>query len=107
VVQSVARNSITRRLILRGSGTNRRQLHERRYRTDIPKTRRALGIVQADHTPADMIVVDEINRLPISRPWVTIIFDVSSRAVLGLHAALESLRRPRNSPSTPPGSASA
>ena len=36
-----------------------------------------------------MIVVDEINRLAIGRPWVTIIFDVATRAVLGFHATLE------------------
>jgi putative transposase len=36
-----------------------------------------------------LIVVDEINRLPIGRPWVTIIFDVARRAVLGFHATLE------------------
>src|SRR6202035_1264270 len=46
-------------------------------------------IVQADHTPVDLIVVDDVNRLPIGRPWVTIIFDVASRAVLGFHATLE------------------
>jgi len=34
-------------------------------------------------------VVDEINRLPIDRPWVTIVFDVASRAVVGFHATLE------------------
>jgi putative transposase len=88
-LKSVARNSITRRLMMRGGGTNRRRLDERQDRADSPKTRRALGIVQADHTPVDLIVVDEINRLPIGRPWVTIIFDVASRAVLGFHATLE------------------
>jgi putative transposase len=45
--------------------------------------------VQADHTPVDLIVVDEINRLSIGRPWVTIIFDVATRAVFGFHATLE------------------
>ena len=45
--------------------------------------------MQADHTPVDLIVVDEINRLPIGRPWVTIVFDVASRAVVGFHATLE------------------
>jgi putative transposase len=88
-LKSVARNSITRRLMMRAGGTNRRHLNERRDRADTPKTRRALGIVQADHTPVDLIVVDEINRLPIGRPWVTIVFDVASRAVLGFHATLE------------------
>lgn len=56
---------------------------------EIPRTRRALGIVQADHTPMDIIVVDETNRLPIGRPWITLVFDVATRAVLGFHATLE------------------
>jgi transposase InsO family protein len=41
------------------------------------------------NTPVDLIVVDEINRLPIGRPWVTIVFDVASRTVLGFHATPE------------------
>src|SRR5277367_2777688 len=81
-LKSIARNSITRRLEMRGGGAYQRSPKERQLRPDIPKTRRALGIVQADHTPVDLIVVDEINRLPIGRPWVTIIFDVATRAVL-------------------------
>jgi putative transposase len=36
-----------------------------------------------------LILVDDINRQPIGRPWITIIFDVASRAVLGFHATLE------------------
>jgi putative transposase len=87
-LKSVARNSVARRLVLRG-GTTSRKLPEKRDLIEIPKTRRALGIVQADHTPVDLIVVDEVNRLPIGRPWVTIIFDVASRAVLGFHVTLE------------------
>lgn len=31
----------------------------------------ALEVVQIDHTPVDVIVVDEVNRLPIGRPWLT------------------------------------
>jgi transposase InsO family protein len=48
-----------------------------------------VGVAQADHTPIDLIVVDDINRLPIGRRWITVIFDVASRAVLGFHATLE------------------
>lgn len=88
-LKSVARNSITRRLAMRGGSAHQRSPKERQLRPDIPKTRRALGIVQADHTPVDLVVVDEINRLPVGRPWVTIIFDVATRAVLGFHATLE------------------
>lgn len=33
---------------------------------------RALEVVQIDHTPMDVIVVDEARLLPIGRPWLTL-----------------------------------
>jgi putative transposase len=45
--------------------------------------------VQADHTPVDMIVVDEQHRLPVGRPYLTIAIDVCSRCVLGMVLTLE------------------
>ena len=88
-LKPVARDSIALRIRTRGGGARHSRKNGLREPSDIPKARRALGIVQADHTPVDLIVVDEVNRLPIGRPWVTIIFDVASRAVLGFHATLE------------------
>lgn len=35
----------------------------------------ALEVVQIDHTPVDVIVVDEAHRLPIGRPWLTLAID--------------------------------
>jgi hypothetical protein len=65
-LKAVARNSIVRRLLAQGGNPNRRlSSQERRVLPDIPKTRRASGIVQADHTPVDLILVDDINRQPI------------------------------------------
>jgi putative transposase len=88
-LKPVARDSIAARVMSRGGGSRRRRNAPVAARPEIPRVRRALGIVQADHTPVDLIVVDEISRLPIGRPWVTIIFDVASRAVLGFHVTLE------------------
>ncbi|MFC7331349.1 Mu transposase C-terminal domain-containing protein [Marinactinospora rubrisoli] len=45
--------------------------------------------VQIDHTPVDVIVVDERHRLPIGRPYVTVAIDVASRCVVGLVVTLE------------------
>lgn len=45
--------------------------------------------VQIDHTRVDAVVVDERDRLPIGRPWLTLAIDVASRAVLGFSLALE------------------
>jgi putative transposase len=35
---------------------------------------RPLDLVQIDHTKLDIIVVDDEQRLPIGRPWITAIF---------------------------------
>src|SRR5260370_32551 len=43
----------------------------------------------ADHTPVDVIVVDERHRLPVGRPYLTIAIDVASRCVVGLVVTLE------------------
>jgi putative transposase len=45
--------------------------------------------VQIDHTPMDVIVVDERHRLTIGRPYLTIAIDVASRCVVGLVVTLE------------------
>jgi putative transposase len=54
-----------------------------------PEITRLLQQVQMDHTPVDVIVVDERDRLPIGRPYVTVAIDVASRCVAGLVATLE------------------
>ena len=54
------------------------------YRVD-----NALDVVQIDHTPVDVIVVDEVYRLPIGRPWLTLAIDVATRVVVGFYVSLE------------------
>ena len=48
-----------------------------------------LAVVQIDHTPMDVIVVDEHDRRPIGRPQLTIVIDVFSRMILGFAIYLE------------------
>jgi putative transposase len=36
-----------------------------------------------DHTPVDLILVDEAARRPIGRPWLTLAMDVDTRMVAG------------------------
>jgi putative transposase len=48
-----------------------------------------LDVMQIDHTPVDVVIVDERHRLPIGRPWLTLAIDVASRVVLGLSVSLE------------------
>jgi putative transposase len=47
-----------------------------------------LDILQIDHTPVDVIVVDQELRLPIGRPWLTLAIDVATRMVAGFHVSL-------------------
>jgi putative transposase len=54
-----------------------------------PEGNYPLDVVQIDHTLLDIILVDEINRQPIGRPWITIAIDVYSRMVFGLYVFLD------------------
>ena len=54
-----------------------------------PEVTRLLEQVQADHTPVDVIVVDEKHRLPAGRPYLTVAIDVASRCVIGMVVTLE------------------
>ncbi|MBL0283614.1 MAG: DDE-type integrase/transposase/recombinase [Zoogloea sp.] len=43
-----------------------------------------LSVIQIDHTKLDVILVDDIHRRPIGRPWITLAIEVFSRMVAGL-----------------------
>ncbi|BCN76280.1 hypothetical protein RE0327_48790 (plasmid) [Prescottella equi] len=47
--------------------------------------------VQIDHTVVDVMVVDERDRQPIGRPYLTVAIDVHSRCLLGMVLTLEAL----------------
>lgn len=53
-----------------------------------PQPQRPLDLVQIDHTPIDLIVVDEVAE-PIGRPYLTLAIDVFSRCVVGMVVTLE------------------
>lgn len=48
-----------------------------------------LQIVQIDHTPVDVILVDDEHRLPIGRPFITVAIDIYSRMIIGYYLSLE------------------
>ncbi len=54
-----------------------------------PRATRPLERVELDHTPLDLIVVDEEDRLPIGRPTVTLALDVYSGFPMGLQVGFE------------------
>ncbi|NCO22271.1 MAG: transposase [Hydrogenophilales bacterium CG17_big_fil_post_rev_8_21_14_2_50_63_12] len=70
-----------------------------RRRADDPSTKPILGaipipkypldVVQIDHTPVDVILVDPFERLPIGRPYLTVAIDVMSRTIAGFHLGLD------------------
>lgn len=47
------------------------------------------AVVQIDHTPLDVVVVDSVYRQPLGRPWLTLAIDVYSRMVVGLYVTMD------------------
>ncbi len=54
-----------------------------------PETSAPLEVVQIDHSPVDLIVVEETSREPIGRPCLTLAIDVHTRCIVGLLLTLE------------------
>ena len=54
-----------------------------------PAVTAPLEQVQIDHTVIDLIVVDERDRQPIGRPYLTLAIDVFTRCVVGMVVTLE------------------
>lgn len=76
------------RLRTRGS----RELADRRFRPvpgKFPEADFPLAVVQIDHTPLDVIIVDDEHRQSIGRPWLTLAVDVYSRMVTGYYLSLD------------------
>ncbi|WP_343725822.1 Mu transposase C-terminal domain-containing protein [Herbaspirillum huttiense] len=48
-----------------------------------------LAVMQIDHTPVDIILVDDVHRKPIGRPWITLAIDVHSRMVTGYYLSFD------------------
>ena len=48
-----------------------------------------LAVVQIDHTPLDICLVDDTYRLPIGRPWLTLAIDVYSRMITGYYLSFD------------------
>ena len=48
-----------------------------------------LAVVQIDHTKLDIILVDDIHRRAIGRPWITLAIDVFSRMIAGFYISFD------------------
>ncbi len=53
-----------------------------------PKATVPLELVQIDHTLADVMIVDEVSRCTIGRPWISLAIDVATRVVPGFLISL-------------------
>jgi putative transposase len=51
--------------------------------------RSPLDVMQIDHTRVDVIVVSEITRKPLGRPWITLSIDVATRVVMGMFISFD------------------
>ena len=47
-----------------------------------------LQLIEIDHTPCDIILVDDEHRLPIGRPWITVAIDIYSRMIAGYYLSM-------------------
>lgn len=81
---------ITEKAHLRGRGyrekaKNRFQPAAGRF----PNADYPLAVVQIDHTPVDIILVDDVYRKAVGRPWITLAIDVHTRMVVGFHLSFD------------------
>ena len=67
----------------------RRAEMEFRVSTSGPVTTRALERVVMDHTPSDLVVVDDSSMLPLGRPTITTALDEHTRCPMGFYAGFE------------------
>lgn len=58
-------------------------------RGSFPHAYAPLSVIQIDHTPLDIYLVDEVFRNPFNRPYITLAIDVFSRMVVGLHVSYD------------------
>ncbi len=59
------------------------------HRGAFPGANVPLSVVQIDHTPVDLMLVDDGMRLPIGRPYLTIAIDVCTRMIAGFCITLD------------------
>jgi putative transposase len=48
-----------------------------------------LAVVQIDHTPVDLMLVDDVHRESIGRPYLTLAIDVCTRMIAGFYISLD------------------
>lgn len=59
------------------------------FEGEFPEGNYPLEVLQIDHTPLDIIVVDKMHRKPLGRPYITLAIDVYSRMIAGFYVSLQ------------------
>ncbi|OQR30058.1 hypothetical protein BWR15_25350 [Pseudomonas sp. T] len=72
-------------LLLQGYEATSQKFDPKPGRKDVT---RPLEWVQMDHTLVDVILVDSETRLPIGRPWLTVLIDLRTRVILGYYLSM-------------------
>lgn len=65
-----------------------RERHEP-HRGEFPDADYPLQVVELDHTEVDIILVDELYRKPLGKPYLTMAIDVYSRMVMGIYLSFD------------------
>ncbi len=84
-VAAIERERLTRARDGAKAAADRYRPVTRSYIADYP-----LQVVQMDHTPADIIIVDDHFRKPLGRPTLTLQIDIATRVIPGFYISLES-----------------
>lgn len=68
-----------------------REYAQRKYHQSLGHSRADTGLarVEIDHTPINLMVIDERSFLPLGRPWLTLAIDVRHRTVQGFSLGFE------------------
>lgn len=64
-------------------------LKKRATRGSVPDADYPYALLQIDHTQVDVVLVDDVHRLPLGKPWLTLAIDVFSRMAAGVYIAFE------------------
>lgn len=64
------------------------QIHEPKV-GHLPDAELPLQLAQIDHTLLDVMLVDEVHRKPLGRPWFTLVLDSGSRVPLGFYLSFD------------------
>lgn len=88
LLKRIGRIEVRERVRLR-KGAHVLRDHMEPIKGRFPSADRPLAVVQIDHHYCDVQIVDEIHRLSIGRPWLTLAIDVYTRMIVGLYLSLD------------------